>query len=364
MEESFEPADSDASSFHVYHFMPALRAYSASPALLPASGLTCLELIPLATFIFTWFRSIDITQGFQTAQFDQSILGCRLRYLVALLQRHQVQLLWASNAKAMTYVWFKHLQSLLYLFQRLATDAMWKTDSGFLPPAPDHPQVCPFNQDGQHFVDLVQSWDADLLAQWHRDRLHTSAAFYSANTIPASHFVKPPKERAARQPTQPGATGSTPPLSGSRRPAPDPEPDFRSVKPLFQLVRPPLTARLILDQFHAASPQGSRKPVLRHADGKSSLLCFLSSAAAPFNVCNTAGCFRNQQSRTRTRRNHNQSNANGPTPFSHVDFNDPYWATQPEAFWSPVVEWLRLPGVSASVLPSEFLRARTPSTPW
>ena len=95
MEDSFlEPADSDASSFHGYHFMSALRAYSASPALLPASGLTCLELIPLATFIFTWFRSIDITQGFRTAQFDQSILGCCLRYLITILERHQVQLVY------------------------------------------------------------------------------------------------------------------------------------------------------------------------------------------------------------------------------------------------------------------------------
>ena len=148
----------------------------------------------------------------------------------------------------MTYVWFKHLQSLLYLFQRLSTDAMWKMDSGFLPLAPGHPQVlCPINQDGQHFVDLIQMWDAALLAQWHQDRLHTSAAFYSANTVPASHFVKPPKERATHQQTPPGAPGPTPPLSGSRRPAPDPEPDFRAFKSLFQLVRPPLTARLILD---------------------------------------------------------------------------------------------------------------------
>ena len=165
-----------------------------------------------------------------------------------------------------------------------------------------------------------------------------SAAFYSTNTVPSSHFVKPPEERAPQQQTSPGAPGHTPPLSGTRRPAPDPEPDFRAVKPLFQLVRPPLTARLIIDQFHGASPQGSRKPVLRHADGKSSLLCFLSLAVVPFNVCNTASCFRNRQSQNRTPRNQNSANATGPTPFSHINFNDQYWANQPEAFWGAVVE--------------------------
>jgi hypothetical protein len=114
---------------------------------------------PLAKFIFAWFRSMDITQGFQDAHFNQSILGCRLRCLVSILDRLQVQLLWASNARPVTCVWFKHLQSLLCLFQHLSIEAVWKLDSGFLaPPAPDHPEVCPINQDGQHFIDVLQEF--------------------------------------------------------------------------------------------------------------------------------------------------------------------------------------------------------------
>jgi hypothetical protein len=360
MEASYDPTNSNASSFHVYNFLSALRAHAASPALLPISGLTSLAMKPLATFIFTWFRSLDVTQGFSDAHFDQSLLGCRLRYLLGVLDRHQVQTLWASNARTMTYVWLQNLQSLLYLFQPLSIEAMWKPDSGFLPPAPDCPEVCPINQDGQHFVDILQEWDTQIREQWRPTRLHAAAAFYDAAIIPRSHFITAPTPRIPRNPNPNPAnnTGNTPPLAGTRRPTP--EPDFRAIKPLFALVNPPLEAKGILDQFQGASPTGSRKPVLHHPNGKSSLICFTSSAAAPFNVCNAVNCLRNQRSRARPR-----SGNSGPfNAFSHVDFNDPYWASQPEAFWTPVVTWLRLPGVSAVILPSEFLKTKTPNTPW
>jgi hypothetical protein len=194
----------------------ALRgAYVASLALLPIFGLTSLEMKPLATFIISWFRSMEITQGFRDAHFDQFILGCRLRYLISILDRHQVQLLWASNTRTMTYVWFKHLQYQLCLFQRLSIEAMWKLDSGFLPPMPDHPKVCPINQCGQHFIDILQEWDTLLMAQWRPNRLHAAAAFYDAATIPSSHFVQAPTPRIPRNLTPAGATGSLPLCPGT-----------------------------------------------------------------------------------------------------------------------------------------------------
>ena len=107
---------------------------------------------------------MGINQDFETSKSDHSILGSRLRFLMALLDRHPVQLLWSSNAWTMTFVWFRNLQSLLYLFQRLATGAMWKAHSEFLPAAP-HVHICPYNQDGLHFIDLVQDFDAYLLIE-------------------------------------------------------------------------------------------------------------------------------------------------------------------------------------------------------
>jgi hypothetical protein len=155
MEASHVPTDADPLTFHVCHFITSLHACSAHPALLPAQGFSYLEMKPLALFIFTCFHSMDITSGFTTAKFDHSILGQRLRHTIAMLKRHQVQLLWTSNARAMTFVWFKHLQALLYLFQCLATGAMWKHDAGFL--WEDLcPHTCPYDQDGRHFVDIVQ----------------------------------------------------------------------------------------------------------------------------------------------------------------------------------------------------------------
>ena len=59
----------------------------------------------------------------------QSLLNSRLQFLKYLLDR--------KRPRTMNYLWFRNLQSLLYLFQRLATDAMWKAQAGFLP----YPQI-------------------------------------------------------------------------------------------------------------------------------------------------------------------------------------------------------------------------------
>ena len=361
MDKSFDLNENDASAFHVYNFIPSLRSYAAHAALLPSKGFTCLELRPLALFISTWFRSMDVAQGFASARFDTSIMGCRLRFLMSLLEKHSVQTLWATNARVMTYVWFQSLRSLLYLFQRLCSVSMWKTDGGFLPADP-HVHVCPYNRDGQHFIDLVQDFDADLLVQWSRDRLHSADAFYSVHLVPASHFLK---GQTLRMP-QPSTSISDPPDQkkkplSTKRSADQLTPDFVSNKPLFELISAPQTEKAVFLKFASSSPAGTRMPILQNPDGKSALICLSSSVGAPFNKCNLAQCLRNQTSRTRNPR---YQTPEGPPPFCHIDFNHPYYANQPEAFWAPVVTFLRLPGVAAAIRPSEFLKAKTPSTPW
>jgi hypothetical protein len=162
-----------------------------------------------------------------------------------------------------------------------------------------------------------------------KSRPHRQGIYKDAAT-PSSHFVEPPTQRIPWNPTPARSTSADPSLSGTRCPVPD-KPDFRARQPLFQLVNPPLEAQGILDQFHGPLSTGSRKPVLQHANGESSLICFQSSAAAPFSVCNTANCLRAQRSRSCPRNNSGRFNA-----FSHVDFNDPCWASQPKTFWAPV----------------------------
>jgi hypothetical protein len=363
MADAFDPREGDPSSFHVYNFLPALRSLAAHPALLPAKGLTCLELRPLALFIHTWFRSMDVAQGFERARFDTSILGCRLRFLMSLLERHAVQTLWATNAKVMTYIWFQSLRSLLYLFQRLSSASMWKAGGGFLPAAP-HVHVCPYNREGQHFIDLVQEFDSNLLVQWGRDRLHSSESFYPANLVPDCHFLQPQITRVPKnnyQTTDAAALNAAAKKHPEKRSAGTMNPDFVSVKPLFELVCPPQTEREVFLQFASSAPVGTRMPLLQHPDGKSSLICLSSAVGPPFNKCNLAQCLRNQKSKTR---NPKYKTAEGPPPFCHVDFTTPHYSNQPEAFWAPVVTFLRLPGVSAAIRPSEFLKSKTPSTPW
>ena len=223
-----------------------------------------------------------------------------------------------------------------------------------------HVHVDPYNRDGQHFIDLVQDFDANLLVQWGRDRLHSSESFYPIHLMPDFHFQRV-QAPLTPNPSAPPTGQSNKKKAAAKRPASAMTADFVSAKPLFELVNAPQTEKAIFLHFSSATPNGTRMPVLPNPDGKSALICLSSSVGPPFNKCNLAQCFRNQTSRTRNPRYQTQE---GPTPFCHVDFNQPYWANLPEASWAPVVQYLRLPGVSASIRPSEFLKARTPSTPW
>ncbi len=364
MDKSFEPSDGDEFSFHVYNLIPCLRQFKAHPALLPAEGFTFLDLKPMALFIFTWFRSMDIDVGFAIARFDRSILGCRLRYLKDLLDRHQVQHLWARNARVMTYVWFQSLQSLLYIFQRLASASLWKAGAGFLH-EPPHVHVDPYDSDGNHCLKTLQDYDANLIQQWGSESLRSIDAFYRVSSVPESHFIQVPVPRLPAIPAGSASSGSsstTQSRAGRKRSAPPPAPDFIAVQPLFELVNPPLDEKMCYQQFMRAPPNGTKMPLLIHPEGRSSLICFTSASGPPFNTCNRANCLREQK---RTTRNPNFRNRpEGPPPFCHVDLAQTYWAGQPESFWKPVVTWLRYPGVSDKIKPSEFLKAKTPSTPW
>jgi hypothetical protein len=139
-------------------------------------------------------------------------------------------------------------------------------------------------------------------------------------------------------------------------------PDFVAAQHLFDLVTTPINVRACFSTLATAAPNGNRMPVLPNPDGKSSLICFNSAAGPPFNRCNLADCLRQQQERTKNPR-YRQA-AGGPPPLNHVDLSQPYWASQPETFWAPIVTFLRLPGVSTTIRPSEFLKSKTPSVPW
>jgi hypothetical protein len=294
MDESFDATQSDAGSFTIYSFLKALRSHSHLPALLPADGLSLLEMKQLAQFILASFRSLDVPCGLDTCKFDASVLGLRLLYLAAILDRHNVHRLWEQGGrKAMSFVWLNHIRALLHLFQRLVTASSVKLGAGLRITSPI--TLDPFNQDGQHFLDGLQEFDAAVHVQWRSDRLLTAQAFYELARIPASHFMavaRPPPISHKDPPIKKeGETKkrSNPVSSGGAN-------DFTAVQNLFDLATTnPNNGGGVAARFLSVNPQSNPMPKLlgeshNGQPGKLTLLCFPSSVGAPFNACCTNEC--------------------------------------------------------------------------
>jgi hypothetical protein len=258
----------------------------------------------------------------------------------------------------LTYVWFSSIRALLHLFQRLSMATTWKINAGFLQTSPSI-TIDPRNRDGQHFLDMVRTYDVALIEQWRAGRHITPQSFTISATIPHTHF------RGSKTLTK------TPPPSiiptGTRRAASSKAKrqrpsnvtnDFCSSAPMFNFVEaPPQFRGGVVQRLISAAPPDTKMPKLpQQSDGKYTLICFASSVAPPFNTCCTAECFQTQKQRDR--------NIPNPSPFLHIDLNELYWANQSEAFYEPIVSYLLLPGVSSQVRPSTSLKAKTPSTPW
>ena len=367
MDESFDTSQSDSGSFTIYGFLKALRSHGHSPALLPTEGLSLLEAKQVAQFILAWFRSLDVPYGLDTAKFDASILGSRLLYLSSILDRHNVHSLWEHGGrKAMTFVWLKHVRALLHLFQRLVTASSVKAGAGFLITSPV--TLDPFNRDGQHFLDAIQEFDRSVHVQWRAGRLLSSQAFYDLALLPSCHFIAaprpPPLTQREQPPTRDADTKKRSNASSSSTSGPN---NFTAVHNLFDLAGSnPNNRGGVAARFLGINPPSNPMPKLlgpgqNGQPGKLTLLCFPSSVGAPFNTCCTSECLRGQSSRKKNSRFKRDDTA---SPFLHVDLNLPFFSEQPESYWATVVSWLRLPGVSAAILPSKFLKAKTPSTPW
>ena len=258
----------------------------------------------------------------------------------------------------MTYVWFQSLRSLLYLFQRLTASSMWKMNSGFL--SGDPVNICPYTQDTQHFIDLIQEYDAAQLLTWGRDRLQSSQSFCQTTAIQPSHFKRNQDRLHLNSPIDISSSDKKTdtknlPLKRQREQS---APDFVAAQPLFELVNPPKESRGMVTIFTQASPPNAAKPALPAGpDGKSVLICFASSCGAPFNTCNTTVCHAGRSRRIR-------KGAPIPPAFSYVDLAVKPWASKPEVFWEQIVTWLQLPGVSLTVRPSAFFKAKRSSTTW
>jgi hypothetical protein len=76
MTEGFDPAHPDTGGFTVCDFIPILKRCSAHPALIPATGLSCLDMKSFSHSILAWFRSMDVDLvGEAPPSFNSSLLG-------------------------------------------------------------------------------------------------------------------------------------------------------------------------------------------------------------------------------------------------------------------------------------------------
>jgi hypothetical protein len=316
----------------------------------------------LAQFILAWFRSLESSYGLRSAKFDLSILGSRLIFMTAILDRHQVHNLWENGGrKAMTFVWLSNVRSLLHLYQRLVTASSLKREAGFLLTSPV--TIDPTNRDGIHFLDCVQSFDKSIHHQWRANRLLSPQAFFDHALIPSSHFIPVSRPLPVPIPKVPTIKKE----GEKKRPISTGTNDFVATQNLFDLAGAnPNDRGGIASRFMGVNPPGAPMPKLlsdseNGQPGKLTLICFPSSVGAPFNSCCTSDCLHGQTSR---KKNQRFKPTEGPTPFLHVDLSLPFFANQPEKHWDAVVQWLQLPGVSTAVHPSRFLKSKTPSTTW
>ncbi len=141
------------------------------------------------------------------------------------------------------------------------------------------------------------------------------------------------------------------------RPLPDQskrqrEPDFTSRTALFEPVTPFQPGQRPMGYMVNNTDRTTQYPRLVATPGKEPcLICFRSSFAPPFNVCQFSSCIGNRRRRRETQR-------------LHINLAQEPWRSKPEAFWQPVVEWLQLPTIRPFIRPTEGLRLLTPSAKW
>ena len=102
-----------------------------------------------------------------------------------------------------------------------------------------------------------------------------------------------------------------------------------------------------------AMPDHTAYPKMTDNDSKTKcLICFRSAFLSPHNSCQLESCL------AKKRRNR------GDNQRLHIDLSQEPWRSKPEAYWQPVVAWLKLPGIDALIRPTAALKLATPSTHW
>jgi hypothetical protein len=130
------------------------------------------------------------------------------------------------------------------------------------------------------------------------------------------------------------------------------EPDFTSSTALFKPTTPFQPGQRPMGYMVNNTDRTTQYPRLAATPGKEPcLICFQSSFAPPFNICQFSSCIGNK-------RKHQE------TQCLHIDLTQDTWHSKPEVFWQPIVEWLQLPTIRPFIRPTNGFRRLTPSAKW
>ena len=366
MSEHFNPSSSSTSAWSVYSFISCLATKPHHPPILPSSGLSLSEVKYMIQFVYIWFRSMDSKSRDLPAPFAASALGQRLWRLRSLLHDPAMDNLWPQDPASLSYQFCDSLRDLLYPYQSLAYYASWATDYSFDTQSPDL-QILPHTDDRLPFYHLLRQVDDRYDERWNPNKLRSLSSFQQQ--VPLNHFESPtrPPPVAGREksPKLPPPKEKDRPISDIKRRLHE-RPDFQAKEHVFDLVNPPTTTTHpseVIQSFRKAVDHTVRMFQLPDAEGKLQLMCLAASCQPPFNRCCLATCGYKPKRRAGPPRT-------TPPPsfmiktYLHVDLSLPIWRNKPETYWAEAVTYLKLPGMSANVRPSIFLKALTPSANW
>jgi hypothetical protein len=355
-------------TLHVFDFLRAVTTIGPGPSLLPATGLTHLQARHVGTLIFYSFAALDIKESFTACPFRSSLLGSRIWAWLELLNDSAVLLLWDKFPRTVSYQWMLSCWSLLNVFKRWLEAVRWQPARGFATVKDSITLQYQVIADGNivaatagrssTILTTLSAYDSSFHDVWsnrvmvHNDMLWTIPP-------PADHFR--PMRAPPRLPrSQNDPSTQLPPYpQGDRLPpnrqitAKRDRESFVASKGMLELAKPIPQGQRLMTYLFKAMPDNTHYPKMANTDGKADcLICFRSAFPSPHNSCCIDTCI------AAKRRNR------GEKQRLHIDLSQEPWRSKPEPYWQPVVDWLRLPGVDALILPTAAFKQLTPSAQW
>jgi hypothetical protein len=378
------PANVPPATFHVYRLVACLPAYAGHALNLPAQGLTLLEAKQLGILTYYLFAMMDLTDGtFSDEKFLTSILGQRLKAWSSLPDSATIHGLWNQSPLQATYQWFASLQSLLCTIQLWVKRLRYQPDRGFY-----HARDPAGNRylllDSQVPSNIPGRTDSLIEALGHFDHAFETRWFRSSfmdpiwtTTLPLGHCLAPvrttyrdhrdrdprdrdprdrdPRDRDPRdrdyRDRQWDRYNNDPINKRQRLGGPKiKNPDFINQSPLMECTSQMPQHKTVLQALYGKFQAPVQYPRFPTNTGTSQTLCLNSSFVSPHHTCTTRLCG-DRKSYPRMSR-------------LHIDLSKDEWKKKPEAYWAPIVAFLKNPEVIPHIRPTKALKMLTPGASW